>query len=42
LAVLLRIFAATAVTIILVVAADPRRILQSALRADPLLLAAAA
>jgi uncharacterized protein (TIRG00374 family) len=40
-AVLLRILAATAVTIILVVAADPRRILESALGADPLLLAVA-
>jgi glycosyltransferase 2 family protein len=36
--VLLRILAATAVTIVLVVAADPRRILSVVLDADPLLL----
>jgi len=39
--VLLRILAAAAVTIILVVAADPRRILSVVLDADPLLLTAA-
>ncbi|HSK08743.1 MAG TPA: lysylphosphatidylglycerol synthase transmembrane domain-containing protein [Vicinamibacterales bacterium] len=38
---LLRILAATAVTIVLVVAADPRRILSVVLDADPLLLIAA-